>query len=364
MELSCRNIDGWGGHGEALDFCFARPDGAQPALGTIGEMNRLLFEGMHDGCILFDPDGTILRANSSAVRILGYEHADCLIGRSMAWDIFVSLEEYMNFLWLLEEKGAVDDRIIRFKCKYHGKITIECNARQLFDKPGKPSCIVGTFRDISERVRIDERINSLVEEKNTLLKAVNHRIGNNLQIISSMIDLQSEPGLDESARQFIQECQCRIRSVAMVHSQLSRTTDCVALDFGDYLENLVGSIFRSCRTDSRISLSVEAESLKLGMDHVIHCGLIVNELVSNSLQHAFPDGRKGKLTLRMHRDNDERIHLVVTDDGIGMPPGLDFRDTCSLGFQLVKFLVDQIQGEIELENIRGTTVRIAFSTVR
>lgn len=364
MELICRELDGWDWGGEGMDSGSVLAVGARRDLSANDEMFRLLFEGMHDGCILFDTDGIILRANTSAVRMLGYKRIDELVGRNMAWDVFGSLEEYMDLLWVLQEKGGAEGQVARFKCGNNRKITIECNAGQLFDMQGKPSCVVGSFRDISEQVKLDELINSLVEEKNILLKAANHRIGNNLQIISSMIDLQSGPGLDESARHHLQECQSRIRSVALVHDKLSRTTDCVALDFGDYLENLAGGIFRTYRADGRISLSIDAKSLKLGMDYALPCGLIVNELVSNSLQHAFPHGRDGRLAVRLRMDDDGLVTLVVADDGVGMPAGLDFRDTVTLGFQVVKLLVDQIQGEIELENVGGTTFRISFTPCR
>jgi len=364
MELSCRKIDAWEGPGEESEFCFTRPGRPRSGLRTSEMMNRLLFEGMHDGCILFDLDGIVLRANPSAVRMLGYEHKDLLLGRNMAWDVFGSIEEYMDFLLLLQEGGAVDSRVIRFRCRDQRKITVECNARRVPDAGGKPLCIMGSFRDITEQEAVREIIDSLVEEKNTLLKAINHRIGNNLQILSAMIDLQAEPGLEHGARQSMRECQGRITSIAMVHEKLSRTTDCVALDFGDYLENLAGSIFRNHGPNSAISLSVEAESLKLGMDQVIPCGLILNELVSNSLRHAFPNGRDGRLRVRMHRGDDERINLVVSDDGVGLPPGIDFRDTVTLGFQLVKMLVHQIQGEIELEDMPGTSFVVSFTAAR
>jgi len=216
-------------------------------------------------------------------------------------------------------------------------------------------------QDISERIRVELEFQAALREKDILLQEVHHRMRNNLQVVSDLLGLQSDFIKDKQTRKFFQESQDRIWSMTFIHEMLTLARDFVNIDLADYLKNLTEYLFRSYVTDfERISYTVESDEITVGTVEAIPCGLIVNELFSNSLKHAFPDGRQGEIAVRCCSEEDGRLILTVSDTGVGIPPGLDFRNTESLGLQLVNLLVNQLQGEIEIENAVGDPFRSSF----
>ncbi len=210
--------------------------------------------------------------------------------------------------------------------------------------------------EIIEREHAEERVRASLREKEILLKEIHHRVKNNLQIISTLLDLQSEHIEDERSLRYFRDSQDRIKSMALVHEKLYQTRDFISINFGEYLANLARYLFNSYITDpDRISLRLDVAPATLEIDQALPFGLIVSELVSNSMKYAFPDGRGGEIAVRLRVEGDSGIELMVRDDGVGLPPGLDFRNTDSLGLQLVTMLVSQIRGEIEPGNEGGTS---------
>lgn len=202
--------------------------------------------------------------------------------------------------------------------------------------------------EIVERERAEEKVLASLKEKEVLLKEIHHRVKNNLQIISTLLELQSEYVLDERSLRIFRESQDRIKSMALVHEKLYQTRDFISINFGEYIANLTKYLFSSYVTDpERISLILDVMPVTLEIDQAIPFGLIVNELISNSLKYAFPGERCGSITVRLCSEGAENVVLLVQDDGIGLPPGLDIENTESLGLQLVTMLVRQIRGEIE-----------------
>jgi len=230
----------------------------------------------------------------------------------------------------------------------------------IFNEKGEIEYLDGIMLDIAERKRAEEQIRNSLKEKEILLKEIHHRVKNNLQIISTLLDLQSDSFVEDQSRRFFEDCQNRIRTMAMIHEKLYEARDFVSIDFGEYLKSLIDSLFTTYVSNRRITRTVEAGDLVLEIDDAIPCGLIVNELVSNSMKYAFPEGRTGNLTVRLQVGYDDRIALTVGDNGVGLPPDLDFRATETLGLQLVNMLVKQLRGEIELEKGPGTIFRITF----
>jgi two-component sensor histidine kinase/ActR/RegA family two-component response regulator len=210
-------------------------------------------------------------------------------------------------------------------------------------------------RDLSAT---NQQLREALAEREVLLKEVHHRVKNNLQIISSLLDLQSESISDHQSRSIFQESRNRIWSMAMIHEMLYDTGAFMSIDFGRYLEKLTESLFMCYVPDGRIARHVEVGDVCLGLDEAIPCGLIVNELVSNALKYAFPDGRAGEVKVVVNRADDGLIKLTVEDDGVGLPQDLDFRETGTLGLQLVNLLVKQMRGTIELKNASGTIFQI------
>jgi two-component sensor histidine kinase len=211
----------------------------------------------------------------------------------------------------------------------------------------------------------DELITSL-KEKEVLLREIHHRVKNNMQVVSSLLKLQSSYIKDKQYVEMFKESQNRIKSMALIHEKLYQVKDLARIDFNDYIRNLANGLFRSYRVgNGRISLKVDAEGVSLGVDTAIPCGLIINELVSNSLKYAFTDGREGKIEIILRAIDETEMELIVSDNGVGISEDLDFKNTKSLGLQLVATLVeDQLHGRIELNRAAGTEFRIKFKEIK
>ena len=202
---------------------------------------------------------------------------------------------------------------------------------------------------------------TLLGEKEVLLKEVHHRVKNNLQVISSLLNLQSAKISDLEAKDILRESQNRVRTMALIHEKLYQSSDLAQVDFASYLRSLVNFLSQSYRGKSdNVSIQVEAENILLDIDTAIPCGLIVNELVSNSLKYAFPDNRHGQIKLICQHAAEGRYVLTVSDDGVGLPPGFDISKTPSLGHKLVISLANQLDGKLEIDDEQGTTFRILF----
>jgi PAS domain S-box-containing protein len=212
------------------------------------------------------------------------------------------------------------------------------------------------------RKRSEAQIRAQLEEKDVLLKEVHHRVKNNMQVISSLLNLQSRHVNDPGVLEMFRESQRRIRSMALVHERLYQSSDLSRVEFSQYLRNLATHLFHSYQADSsRIRLRIDAEQVCLNINTAIPCGLIVNELVSNALKHAFPEGRAGELRIDLRRMAGDGYALEVRDDGVGFPVGLDFRKTETLGMQIVNTLVEQISGRLNFDCQRGTAFRLEFN---
>jgi len=210
------------------------------------------------------------------------------------------------------------------------------------------------------KLQADELIRTTLKERETLLKEIHHRVKNNMQVISSLLSLQAAQATEPETIDMFSESQRRIRSMALIHEKLYRSGSLAEIDFGDYVESLVGELLRMYNVPlGVITTTVEIENVQLGVDAAIPCALIINELVSNSLRYAFPDGRTGGVTVALQRSN-EAYTLTVADDGVGFPADVDFRATDSLGMQLVVTLVNQLEGTIELNRENGTAFVISF----
>jgi two-component sensor histidine kinase/PAS domain-containing protein len=217
------------------------------------------------------------------------------------------------------------------------------------------------FMDITERKKAEEKIKASLQEKEIMLKEIHHRVKNNLQVISSLLDMQSSYLQDEKAKEALWASMARVRTMAMIHTQLYQSQDLARVDFGHFIQDLISNIRQSYgRTTLTVEINVAVDDIRLGIETSIPCGLILNELVANALKHAFPEGKKGKINIRM-RLEESRAVLTVQDNGVGFPESIDFRKTQSLGMELVTLLVGQINGTIDLQVVGGTIWTIRFS---
>jgi len=208
--------------------------------------------------------------------------------------------------------------------------------------------------------RLSVQVNQLLQDKEMLMKEIHHRVKNNLMIISSLLSLQSRYIKDEATREIFKESQSRAKSMALIHERLYRSGNVKNIDFPDYLRSLTRDIFDTYRTSrGRVQLQMDVQDVVLDVDSAVPLGLIINELVTNSLKYAFPDDREGIIKISFHHEADEYV-LEVCDDGIGIPEDFEVEKSDSLGMLLVNSLTSQIQGELELVRQQGTTFRIKF----
>jgi two-component sensor histidine kinase len=243
------------------------------------------------------------------------------------------------------------------------QLEIEVSASELSLSTDHPSCIIALLRDISERKIAEARIKASLAEKDVLLKEIHHRVKNNLQIISSLFDLQSGETKDKTVLEMFRECRNRVRSMAMIHERLYSAQDLGRIDAVQYLSTLTSNLAHSYGLTSRhVQVRLEANEVYLDVDRAIPCGLIVNELVSNALKYAFQSAEDegSEIVVQLEPKRDDRLQLTMKDNGIGFPAEVDFRNTASLGLRLVNSLVNQLDGEIEMREVDGTCFVILF----
>lgn len=215
-------------------------------------------------------------------------------------------------------------------------------------------------RDITEKKQQEE-----VRRRGLLLKEVHHRVKNNLQVVSGLLYLQSKRVSDTSTVEMFKESSNRIQSMSLIHQKLYQSNDATTIDFSGFVRDLVSALLHSYGTDrSAVRVVMDVDRTGLGMDCAVPCGLIINELVSNSFKHAFPGGRRGEVRIAMSRHEGDRITLVVSDNGIGLQQDLDILNAESLGLQLVVTLVDQLRGAITLDRDGGTKFSVEFTEAR
>ncbi len=222
-------------------------------------------------------------------------------------------------------------------------------------------CLQAVVRDITDRKRDEDQIKASLAEKEVFLQEIHHRVKNNLQVISSLLKLQSRYIQDSHVIEMLKESQNRVRSMALVHEQLYQSKDLSNIDFPEYIENLAHNLFQAYEINAAgIKLQTNIAPCSLNVDTAVPCGLIINEFVTNSLKYAFTGQNKGTIKIDFSLDNNRVCVLVVSDSGIGLPKDLDYQNCRTLGLRLVVSLVKQIRGKIELLESVGTVFKVTF----
>jgi len=332
---------------------------AEEALRESEERYRLLAENSLDLIELLDLDGNVLYASPSHYYVIGYtpnELAHQNLFRVVHHDDVPRALAAINSLLAASTRKTIELRLLK---KNGDWIEMEALLSGIFGPGNAVHRILLSARDITAWKQAEERIKASLQEKEVLLKEIHHRVKNNLQIISSLLNLQSGYIQDKDASEMFKESRDRIRAMSLIHEKLYQSKDLARIDFAEYMRHLTRHLFRSYGVNSRaVGLKINVDKVLLDIDTAIPCGLIVNELVSNSLKYAFPPGVEGEICISLHPENDGRLVLMVSDNGAGLPPDFDLHKTDSLGLQLVNTLTDQLEGTIALDRSGGTAFKI------
>lgn len=319
---------------------------------------RILIEQMKEGAVMLDAHNSIIYCNSGFARILK-KPLETIIGTNvMKYILPASLVDFKELLHFGMQENKHDE--ISFIAGDGTYVPLYISLKSL--NIGGIETINLIAMDLTERKQAENELKDSLDEKELLLREIHHRVKNNMQVISGLLMLQEEFSNDKKINDVIKESQNRIASMALIHEKLYRSENLSKIDFKDYVEDLVSGLFESNGiTESKVGLRINAENISMVIDVAIPCGLIINELISNSLKHAFPAGEKGEIEIYIRSEGEDMIELFVQDNGIGIPEGIDFRKTESLGLHIVNILVEnQLHGEITMNKNNGTKFKIRF----
>jgi PAS domain S-box-containing protein len=327
------------------------------------DMLQLIIESIPVRVFWKDKQLRYLGCNTLFARDAGFSHPRDLLGKddfAMGWR--GEAEIYRG-----DDRRVIESRqpkmnIIEPQTTPKGaKVWLRTSKVPLQVPNGDVIGVLGVYEDITERKKDEEKLRAALEERGVMLQEIHHRVKNNMQIISSLLRLQSRYAKDDKVQEVLNESQNRIRSIALIHEKLYQSHDFSRIDFSDYLTRMITHLFAIYEVDSRrIKYQVDAKNVQLDIRQAIPCGLIINELITNALKHAFPGGREGEVVVRMRMSDGNGYELAVKDNGVGLPKGFDLRQKESLGFQIVSDLVKQIEGSIEIRRDAGTEIIIRW----
>jgi PAS domain S-box-containing protein len=335
---------------------------AAEALRRREERLRFISDNQLDMLCQFDAAGIAVYVSPSVERILGYPYRHMLGRRA---DEFIQAEDFPAVARALQEARQAHRRSLRLEYRFRHAdgsfLWLESEVLLYDDAEGRPAGSIISSRDMTQRRRAEEALRESIREKEVLLKEVHHRVRNNMQVISSLLNLQARELPTPALRELFRESQNRIKALALVHEKLYRSSDLSRIDFADYAQSLVVHLFHILQADpERIRFEPQLEPIVLDIGLSIPLGLVINELVSNVLRHAFPDGRRGALQVRLERTGAGRGRLIVRDDGVGWAGAVDPQARESLGIQIVQTLVKQIDGTLTFGREGGTAVEVEF----
>lgn len=324
---------------------------------------RLFIEAAPDAMVIVDSAGRMVMINCLTEKLFGFSRNELLGNR-----VEMLVPERLRTVHVGHRARYLHDpkthrmgkgQVLTGRRKNGTEFSLEISLSPLETEQGV--LIISMIRDITDRRQAEEHLQSLLREKETLLKEIHHRVKNNLQITSSLLKMQSHCISDFRTRELFEESQNRIQAMALVHEKLYGARDFFQIDFSEYMESLAELLFRSFSIDeSKIRLKSRKTPVFFGVETAVPSGLIVNELISNCLKHAFPQGRSGEISVSTEKTHRDEVLIRIKDDGVGLPKDFDFKKTESFGLQLVRTLVSQLNGQMQVKNTQGAEVVITF----
>ena len=319
-------------------------------------------EAATDGVAIINSVGEHIYCNQAYSQIFGYDQSNQLIGKS--WQSLYHQDEAQRLQTMifsqLDTTGTWSGEAIANR--QDSSTFAQEFSLTLLDDGG----LICVCRDISDRKQAEAQLKANLKEKEVLLKEIHHRVKNNLYVISSLLNLQSSYVEDGYILDLFSDSQNRIQAMALIHEQLYQSQDLAQINFAEYIQSLVNNLFVSYSTNSsRIKPVLNLESICLNLDTAIPCGLLINELVTNSFKHAFPENNSGEIKIEAKSQVNDCLQLIISDNGIGMKPDFDWQNSHSLGLRLVNILSQQLDAKIECPNLsQGTKFYLTFSQLK
>ncbi|WP_260839395.1 PAS domain S-box protein [Methylomonas koyamae] len=326
---------------------------------------RQAIESAPSAIVMVNESGTILMVNVQTEKSFGYSRTE-LIGQAVEILVPVRFRGAhvgfrQTYLAAPVSRPMGEGRELFALRKDGSEFPVEIGLGLIDDEDG--IIILSSIIDITERRSASDRLRQALKEKELLLKEVYHRVKNNLQVVSSLINLQAGNVKSEAIGDLLKQSSDRIKAMALLHEKLYQSKDLAKIDFKDYMRSLVDHLLFGYGTHaSKIAVNLRIEDVYLNVDTAIPCGLIINELLSNALKHAFPGDRRGEIDIDFTRGQGELV-LVIADNGIGLPAQLDITRSASLGLQLVNTLINQLMGQMTVERSHGSAFTLRFAEV-
>ena len=323
------------------------------------EKYRSIFENIQDCYYEVSIEGKILEISPS-IKIIsnGYYLREELIGRSMN-EFYSSIKDRDDFLSVILERGRVTDFEIFLQNKDGSFIPCAISSKLWLDDEGRPFKIIGIIRNISERKHAENKIQSLLKEKEIILKEVHHRVKNNMNTIYGLLFLQAETLKDSRAVKVLEDAANRVKSMMVLYDKLYQSEDFQEISVPVYISSLVGDIIRNFPNRGSVKVEKNIEDFVLDIKKIQTLGLIINELLTNIMKYAFTGRNSGLISVSMSL-HDCVVYLVIEDNGIGMPESIEFNNSSGFGLMLVSLLTEQLKGKIKIERINGTRIILTF----
>ena len=322
------------------------------------ERYKSIFEGSRDAILIADENSRFVEVNQAACELTGYSREELLNMRIPDLHDEVDLHAYKKYFHqIMKGKSILSEaKILR---KDGTKVDTEfSNKRILID--GIPYMHTAA-RDITEWKKDKEKIKASLKEKSIMLQEIHHRVKNNLQIIISLMRIQARRAKHKETKQHLRTLQDRVFSMANAHEHFYRQPELDKINIATYIKGMVDHLcFLHNKSEKEIKIGLDLEEIYLALNKAIPFGMLLNEIVTNTLKHAFPGKKKGELSIRLYRDGNKRIRLYVADNGVGIPESVDRNNPETMGLQLINDLTHQIGGEVKIKNDKGTKINIIF----